>query len=96
MLAADKLLVAISGIHMTLAEFGHAMNQYKEDEFHQLAKQIQTLQSQQDLTGLEALLDESHEFEENEIYYKWQQLVIKSGIFSLDPTYEITQQEKKI
>ena len=34
MLAADKLLVAISGIHMSFAEFGHALNHYK-DSTHQ-------------------------------------------------------------
>lgn len=28
MLAADKLLIAISGIHMTFSEFGHAINNY--------------------------------------------------------------------
>ncbi|SUN44459.1 transcriptional regulator [Streptococcus equi subsp. equi] len=33
MLAADKLLLAISGIHMTFAEFGHAVNGYKVSDF---------------------------------------------------------------
>ena len=33
MIAADKLLVALSGIHMSLAEFGHALNHYQESPF---------------------------------------------------------------
>ncbi|SUN35315.1 Positive transcriptional regulator, MutR family [Streptococcus downei MFe28] len=33
MLVADKLLLAIEGIHMSFSEFGYAMNQYQESTF---------------------------------------------------------------
>ncbi|BAQ25214.1 transcriptional regulator [Streptococcus troglodytae] len=33
MLAADKLLLAIEGIHMTFSEFSHALNNYKDNDF---------------------------------------------------------------
>lgn len=41
MLAADKLLVAISGIHMSFAEFGHALNHYQESPFLLLVNRLQ-------------------------------------------------------
>ncbi|EQC68155.1 Positive transcriptional regulator, MutRfamily [Streptococcus sp. HSISB1] len=42
MLAADKLLIAISGIHMTFSEFGHAINNYQEPMYFQLSKNLQS------------------------------------------------------
>ena len=93
MLAADKLLIAISGIHMSLAEFGHALNQYKEDEFYQIASKIQKLHAQTDLEGLKTLLIESKDSEKYEAYNQLQQIVIKSSIFSLDPTMTISKKE---
>lgn len=36
MLAADKLLLAIQGIHMTFSEFGYALTQYQESDFLKL------------------------------------------------------------
>ncbi len=38
MLSSDKLLVAISGIHMNFSEFGYALNNYQEPEFFKLGK----------------------------------------------------------
>lgn len=94
MLAADKLLIAISGIHMSLSEFGHALNQYKEDDFHQIANKIQVLHSKKDVTGLKLLLSESRS---NccEIYERLQQIVIKSSIFSLDKNMPISSEERE-
>lgn len=93
MLAADKLLIAISGIHMSLAEFGYALNQYKEDDFYQLSNKIQELHAQMNLEGLKILLEKSKDSEEYETYNQLQQIVIKSSIFSLAPTMTISKKE---
>lgn len=43
MLAADKLLIAISGIHMTFSEFGHAINNYQEPKLYHLVNEATKL-----------------------------------------------------
>lgn len=57
MLAADKLLIAISGIHMTFAEFGHAINNYQEPKLYHLVNKAAELYNKQDIEGLRGLLE---------------------------------------
>ncbi|MFP3766746.1 Rgg/GadR/MutR family transcriptional regulator [Streptococcus sp. TATVAM-FAB35] len=94
MLAADKLLIAISGIHMTFSEFGHAINNYQEPKLFYLINTISKLYNQQDLKGLYDLLDEEKESEAFDVYNRLNELIIKTSIYALDPTYVISDEEK--
>ncbi|SDQ02877.1 transcriptional activator, Rgg/GadR/MutR family, C-terminal domain-containing protein [Streptococcus equinus] len=94
MLAADKLLIAISGIHMTFSEFGHAINNYQEPETFQLSTKIVELYNKQDVQGLHNLLENENNSEVFDIYKRLNKLIIKAYIYNLDPTFVITEEEK--
>ncbi|SDI85117.1 helix-turn-helix domain-containing protein [Streptococcus equinus] len=94
MLAADKLLIAISGIHMTFSEFGHAINNYQEPKLFHLVNKISNLYNQQDIDGLYKLLETEKNSEVFDVYNRLNELIIKTSISTLDPTYEITEEEK--
>ncbi len=94
MLAADKLLIAISGIHMTFSEFGHAINNYQEPKLFHLVNKVSKLYSQQDLDGLYSLLDTEKNSEVFDVYNRLNELIIKVSIHTLDPDYVITEEEK--
>lgn len=94
MLAADKLLIAISGIHMTFSEFGHAINNYQEPKTFQLSTKIAELYNKQDIEGLKALLESEKDSEVFDVYNRLNELIIKTYIYNLDPTYVISEEEK--
>jgi len=94
MLAADKLLIAISGIHMTFSEFGHAINNYQEPETFQLSTKIVELYNKQDVKGLHNLLENENNSEVFDVYKRLNKLIIKAYIYNLDPTFVITEEEK--
>ncbi|MCY7241308.1 Rgg/GadR/MutR family transcriptional regulator [Streptococcus infantarius] len=93
MLAADKLLIAISGIHMTFSEFGHAINNYQEPKYFQLSTKIAELYNEQDIEGLKALLESEKGSEVFDVYERLNGLIIKAYIYNLDPTYVIPEEE---
>ncbi len=93
MLAADKLLIAISGIHMTFSEFGHAINNYQEPKYFQLSTKIVELYNKQDIEGLKALLESEKGSEVFDVYERLNGLIIKAYIYNLDPTYVIPEEE---
>lgn len=95
MLAADKLLVAISGIHMSFAEFGHALNHYQENPFFAVGKQIAKLQLKGDVEGLKQLLNTLGDTETLDTYNRLNRIDVASAIHSLDPNYEIADEDKK-
>ena len=95
MLAADKLLVAISGIHMSFAEFGHALNHYQESTFFAVGKQIAKLQLKGDAEGLKQLLNTLEDTETFDTYNRLNRIDVASAIHSLDPKYEIADEDKK-
>ena len=95
MLAADKLLIAISGIHMSFAEFGHALNHYQESSFFATGKQIAKLQIAGDVEGLKQLLNTLEDTESFDTYNRLNRIDVASAIHSLDPTYEISKEDKK-
>lgn len=95
MLAADKLLVAISGIHMSFAEFGHALNHYQESTFFAVGKQIAKLQLKGDAEGLKQLLNTLEDTETFDTYNRLNRIDVASAIHSLDPNYEIADEDKK-
>ena len=93
MLSADRMLLAISGIHMSFAEFGHALNNYKETPYFAAGKKIMELYGKQDIEGLKGLLEEYKNYESREIYNRLNLLVIKDCIYSLESSYTIDQEE---
>lgn len=95
MLSSDKLLVAISGIHMNFSEFGYALNNYQEPEFFKLGEKIAALHSKQDIDGLKKLLVTYKGYESFDVYNRLNLLVIKVAIHSLDNGSLITDGDKK-
>lgn len=93
MLSADRMLLAISGIHMSFAEFGHALNNYKETPYFAAGKKIMELYGKQDVEGLKGLLEEYKNYESREIYNRLNLLVVKDCIHSLESSYTIDQEE---
>lgn len=93
MLSADRLLMAIEGIHMTFAEFGHAVNDYQETVFLQLRNKIITLCGKQDIDGLKKLVEEYKDYESYGVYNRLNVLAIKDSIYSLDNTYVVEEEE---
>lgn len=96
MLSSDKLLVAISGIHMNFSEFGHALNNYQKPKFFKLGEKIAELHSKQDIDGLKKLLGTTYkEYENFDVYNRLNLLIIKVAIHSLDNAYSINVEEKE-
>lgn len=95
MLSSDKLLVAISGIHMNFSEFGYALNNYQEPEFFKLGEKIAALYSKQDIDGLKKLLVTYKGYESFDVYNRLNLLVIKVAIHSLDNSSLITDEDKE-
>lgn len=96
MLAADKLLLAISGIHMSFAEFGYAANGYKTSHFLKLGSKVAELQTAADIDGLKELLSHYEGDEVYTLYNRLNELIIKSAIYSLDHNIEVQDSEKKL
>ena len=93
MLAADKLLLAISAIHMSFAEFGHAVNNYETTDFFKMGSRIMNLHQDQDIEGLKQLLEDYKDYETYDVYNRLNLLVIKDSIHSLDNSYTIEKEE---
>lgn len=94
MLSSDKLLVAISGIHMSFSEFGYALNNYQEPEFFKFGEKIAELHSKQDIDNLKKMQVAYKKYESFDIYNRLNLLVIKVAIYSLDNSYLITDEDK--
>lgn len=95
MLSSDKLLVAISGIHMSFSEFGYALNNYQEPEFFKFGEKIAELHSKQDIDNLKKMQVAYKKYESFDIYNRLNLLVIKVAIYSLDNSYLITDEDKE-
>ena len=83
MLSADKLLTAISAIHMSFAEFEHAYYQYEDSAFFKQAKLIEKL-----------LIIHDDNSETYDVYDKLNKLVIRCAIHDLNPEYIISDDDK--
>ncbi len=95
MLAADKLLLAIQGIHMTFSEFSYALTQYQESDLFKMGKKLVEFQAKKDIDSLKKILADYHNEETYEVYNQLNRLVIKATIYSLDSNLEITSEEKE-
>lgn len=94
-LSSYKLLVAISGIHMSLSEFGYALNNYQEPAFFKLGKRIAEFHSKQDIDSLKKMQVTYKRYESFDVYNRLNLLVIKVAIYSLDNSYPITDEDKE-
>lgn len=95
MLSADKLLIAISAIHMSFAEFEHAYHQYEDSSFFKQAKLISKYHSSKNIEGLEKLLtlyDDNSEI--YDVYNKLNRLVIHCAIHDLKSEHTISDSDK--
>lgn len=95
MLTADKLLVAISAIHMSFSEFGHALNHYQESSYFKLGNQLANLQVAGDIDGLKEVLKNFEADENFDTYNRLTRIDIISAIYSLDSSYEISEDDKQ-
>lgn len=94
MLSADRMMLAVEGIHMSFAEFGYALNNYQVGEFFKLGNKIVMLHAKQDIPGLQNLLEEYKDYESAEIYNRLNLLAIKSSIRSLDDSFVIEESDR--
>ncbi|MFC3931350.1 Rgg family transcriptional regulator [Streptococcus dentapri] len=95
MLAADKLILAIQGIHMTFSEFSYALTQYQESDLFKIGKKLVEFQAQKDVEGLKQILDDYQDSESYNVYNRLNKLVIKAVIYSVDASFEISNDEKE-
>lgn len=95
MLAADKLILAIQGIHMTFSEFSYAFTQYQESDLFKTGKKLVEFQTKKDIKGLKKILKDYPDTETYNVYNRLNKLVIKAAVYSLDSSFEITNEEKE-
>lgn len=95
MLAADKLILAIQGIHMTFSEFSYALTQYQENSLFKIGRKLVELQAKKDVEGLKKILKDYRDTETYNVYNRLNKLVIKAAVYSLDSSFEITTEEKE-
>lgn len=94
MLSADKLLLAISSIHMSFSEFEHAFYQYEDSPFFKQARIISDLHIAKDIAGLKDLfLHYDCDSESYSVYNQLNKLVIKCALYDLDSSYTVSEEE---
>ncbi|WP_105117599.1 Rgg/GadR/MutR family transcriptional regulator [Streptococcus suis] len=95
MLAADKLIVAVEGINMTMEEFTYKYHGYKEAPHIELANLISDLYYRQDRDGLEALLESDLLKAEGALYARLNEIVIKVALAALDGQSDFDDKDRK-
>ncbi|MCK4030540.1 Rgg/GadR/MutR family transcriptional regulator [Streptococcus iners] len=95
MLAADKLIVAVEGINMTMEEFTYKYHGYKEAPHIELANLISDLYYRQDRDGLEALLESDLLNAEGNLYARLNGIVIKVALAALDGQSDFDDEDRE-
>ncbi|HFI0469685.1 TPA: Rgg/GadR/MutR family transcriptional regulator [Streptococcus suis] len=95
MLSADKLIVAVEGINMTMEEFTYKYHGYKEAPHIELANLISDLYYQQDRDGLRELLESDLLKAEGELYARLNGIVIKVALAALDGRTDFDEEDRK-
>ncbi|MBY4973872.1 Rgg/GadR/MutR family transcriptional regulator [Streptococcus suis] len=95
MLAADKLIVAVEGINMTMEEFTYKYHGYKESAHIELANLISDLYYKQDKDGLQALMESELLKAEGELYARLNEIVIKVALAALDGQGGFDEEDRK-
>lgn len=95
MLAADKLLLAVSGIYMTFEEFGYAVNGYKSSEFFQFGSKVTEMHAASDVEGIKTFLNEYKGKGVFSTYEKLNKIIIQTALFSLDANFRFSEEDKQ-
>lgn len=95
MLAADKLILAVEGINMTMEEFTYKYHGYKEAPHIELANLISDLYYQQDKEALRALLTSDLLADEGELYSRLNAIVIKVAIVALEGIDNVEEEDRQ-
>lgn len=95
MLAADKLIVAVEGINMTMEEFTYKYHGYKEAPHIELANLILDLYYRQDRDGLHALFESDLLKAEGELYARLNGIVIKVALAAIDGRSDFDEEDRK-
>lgn len=95
MLAADKLIVAVEGINMTMEEFTYKYHGYKEAPHIELANLISDLYYRQDRDGLQALLESDLLKAEGDLYARLNGIVIKVALAAIDGRSDFDEEDRK-
>lgn len=95
MLAADKLILAVEGINMTMEEFTYKYHGYKEAPHIELANLISDLYYQQDRDGLRELLESDLLKAEGELYARLNGIIIKVALAALDGQSDFDEEDRK-
>ncbi|HFI0936335.1 TPA: Rgg/GadR/MutR family transcriptional regulator [Streptococcus suis] len=95
MLAADKLIVAVEGINMTMEEFTYKYHGYKEAPHIELANLISDLYYRQDRDELEALLESDLLKAEGNLYARLNGIVIKVALAALDGQSDFDDEDRE-
>ncbi len=95
MLAADKLIVAVEGINMTMEEFTYKYHGYKEAPRIELANLISDLYYQQNRNGLQALLESDLLKAEGNLYARLNGIVIKVALAALDGQSDFDDEDRE-
>ncbi|HFU4055509.1 TPA: Rgg/GadR/MutR family transcriptional regulator [Streptococcus suis] len=95
MLAADKLIVAVEGINMTMEEFTYKYHGYKEAPHIELANLISDLYYRQDRDGLEALLESDLLKAEGNLYARLNGIVIKVALAAIDGHSDFDDEDRE-
>ena len=94
MLSADKLLIAISAIHMSFYEFEQAYHHYEDSPFFKQAKLISEYHANKDISSMERLLKNDNS-ETYDTYNQLNRLVIHCAIHTLKPEHTISDKDKE-
>ncbi|NQI34424.1 Rgg/GadR/MutR family transcriptional regulator [Streptococcus suis] len=95
MLAADKMILAVEGINMTMEEFTYKYHGYKEAPHIELANLISDLYYRQDRDGLRELLESDLLKAEGELYARLNGIVIKVALAALDGRTDFDEEDRK-
>lgn len=95
MLAADKLLLVVERINMTMEEFAYKYHGYKEAPHIELANHISDLYYRQDKEGLEALLGSDLLKAEGQLYARLNEIVVKVALVALDGRDDFEEADRK-
>ncbi|MGT2926303.1 Rgg/GadR/MutR family transcriptional regulator [Streptococcus cuniculipharyngis] len=92
MLSADKLLIAIEGIHMTFEEFGYALYNYQKPLFVREAEKINELFQAQDKQGL---INLKEKYKQSDTCSFLNYAIVKNILYILDGSSELASGEER-
>lgn len=92
MLSADKLLIAIEGIHMTFEEFGYAVYHYEKPLFVREAEKINELFQAQ---NKQALADLKEKYQKSDTCSFLNYAIVNNVLYMLDNSSGLASKEER-